>query len=53
LIGFEKRKADYSNEQAGSMGRQLLAFLQGTQKALIQNKRPFIAVTLGSARCSR
>jgi glucose-6-phosphate isomerase len=45
LIGFEKRAFDYPNAQAGSMGRQLLAFLQGTQKALLQNKRPFIAAT--------
>jgi glucose-6-phosphate isomerase len=45
LIGFERRAVDYANEQAGSMGRQLLAFLQGTQKALLQNKRPFIAST--------
>jgi glucose-6-phosphate isomerase len=45
LIGFEKRAVDYDNAQAGSMGRQLLAFLQGTQKALLQNKRPFVAAT--------
>ena len=38
---FEKRDHDYVNEQAGSMGRQLLAFFEGTQKALIQNHRPF------------
>lgn len=42
LISFEKRENDYYNAQAGSMGRQLLAFLKGTEKALIQNKRPFI-----------
>ena len=42
IIHFEKRSTDYSNEQAGSMGRQLLAFVNGTEKALLQNKRPFI-----------
>jgi glucose-6-phosphate isomerase len=45
LIGFEKRETDYVNAQAGSMGRQLLAFFEGTQKALLQNKRPFIVST--------
>lgn len=45
LIGFEKRENDYFNQQAGSMGRQLLAFLQGTQKALLKNKRPYMATT--------
>ena len=42
IIHFEKRTTDYYNEAAGSMGRQLLAFVEGTEKALIQNKRPFI-----------
>ncbi|KAH0792041.1 Glucose-6-phosphate isomerase [Histomonas meleagridis] len=42
LISFEKRENDYYNAQAGSMGRQLLAFLKGTEKALLKNKRPFI-----------
>ena len=42
---FEKREHDYENAQAGSMGRQLLAFLQGTQKALIQNHRSFATTT--------
>ena len=45
MIYFEKREHDYVNEQAGSMGRQLLAFLMGTQKALIQNKRSFATST--------
>ncbi|OHT06145.1 glucose-6-phosphate isomerase family protein [Tritrichomonas foetus] len=42
IIHFEKRNHDYSNAQAGSMGRQLLAFVNGTEKALLKNKRPFI-----------
>lgn len=46
MITFEKRQFDYVNEQAGSMGRQLLAFFEGTQKALIKNKRPFVVSTL-------
>lgn len=41
IIHFEKREYDYHNEAAGSMGRQLLAFVEGTEKALLQNKRPF------------
>jgi len=46
-IFFEKRHQDFVNAQAGSMGRQHLAFLEGTQKALLQNKRPFIASVFG------
>jgi len=42
---FEKRDHDYINEEAGSMGRQLLAFLKGTERALMQNKRPFVVST--------
>lgn len=45
MVSFEKREHDYLNDQAGSMGRQLLAFLMGTQKALIQNKRSFATST--------
>ena len=42
---FEKREFDYENEEAGSMGRLLLAFLKGTERALIKNQRPFIVST--------
>jgi glucose-6-phosphate isomerase len=45
MMYFEKRSHDYENAQAGSMGRQLLAFLQGTQKALMQNNRSYATTT--------
>jgi len=35
FIQFQKRRfQDYSDAKAGSMGRQLLAFLKGTELAL-------------------
>jgi hypothetical protein len=43
FIYFEKRKNDCKNEKAGSMGRQLLAFVKGTEDALISNGKPFIS----------
>lgn len=33
---------DFDNEKAGSLGRQLLAFVRGTQNALAENNVPFM-----------
>ncbi|KAL0232409.1 hypothetical protein PCE1_002750 [Barthelona sp. PCE] len=44
FIHFENRTTDFSNEKAGSMGRQLLAFVLGTQAALTQNEKPYISM---------
>lgn len=45
FIYFLKRKHDFKNEAAGSMGRQLLAFVKGTENALLHNEKPFISST--------
>ena len=37
--------SDFANEKAGSMGRQLLAFVRGTQNALCQNGVPYMSIT--------
>jgi len=44
FVSFRNRGADYANEKAGSMGRQMLAFLEGTQRALLGNGRDFVAM---------
>ena len=44
FVSFRKRSTDFENTKAGSMGRQLLAFLEGTQRALLENKRDFVAL---------
>ena len=44
FISFRKRKIDYDNKKAGSMGRQLLAFVEGTQQALRSNGREYISI---------
>lgn len=44
FISFRKRTHDYANKKAGSMGRQLLAFVEGTQKALRSNDREYISM---------
>lgn len=43
------RQHDFPNEKAGSMGRQLLSFVRGTQNALQQNGRQFLSESI--ARC--
>ncbi|GIQ86592.1 phosphoglucose isomerase, partial [Kipferlia bialata] len=45
FIHFRHREADYANAKAGSMGRQLLAFVKGTELALNQNGRSFVTMT--------
>jgi glucose-6-phosphate isomerase len=45
FVYFLKRKHDFKNEVAGSMGRQLLAFVKGTENALLHNEKPFISST--------
>lgn len=45
FVHFLKRKTDYTNSMAGSMGRQLLAFVKGTEDALMNNGKPFITST--------
>jgi len=45
FVHFLKRKHDYELSDAGSMGRQLLAFVKGTEDALLQNGRPFMTST--------
>lgn len=45
FIHFLKRRNDYAIVEAGSMGRQLLAFVKGTEDALLQNGRPFMTST--------
>ena len=46
FVHFRKRKSDYVNDKAGSLGRQLLAFVRGTQNALAQNDVPYMDITL-------
>ncbi|CAL6062901.1 Glucose-6-phosphate_isomerase [Hexamita inflata] len=51
FIQFNKRRfQDYKDEKAGTMGRQLLAFLKGTEAALDQNGRQFM--TVSAKECS-
>ncbi|KAH0575378.1 Glucose-6-phosphate isomerase [Spironucleus salmonicida] len=51
FIQFQERKhEDYEDSKAGSMGRQLLAFLKGTELALSQNGREFMTITV--KKCS-
>jgi len=45
FVHFNKRTFDYEDSQAGSMGRQLLAFVKGTENALLNNRRPFLTST--------
>eukprot|EP00768_Dysnectes_brevis_P008349 gnl/Dysnectes_brevis/750_a823_4315.p1 GENE.gnl/Dysnectes_brevis/750_a823_4315~~gnl/Dysnectes_brevis/750_a823_4315.p1 ORF type:complete len:563 (+),score=199.68 gnl/Dysnectes_brevis/750_a823_4315:30-1691(+) len=42
FVRCRKRDADYPDQGAGSMGRQLLAFLKGTETALVGNDRIWI-----------
>lgn len=42
---FLKRRHDFDDNDAGSMGRQLLGFVKGTEDALLKNGRPFISST--------
>lgn len=49
FISFRKRRADFPNEKAGSMGRQLLAFAEGTQQALLGNGREFVSMVFEEA----
>ncbi len=44
FVGFRKRSADFESTKAGSMGRQLLAFFEGTQRALLENGRDFVSL---------
>ncbi|KAL0246374.1 hypothetical protein GEMRC1_007586 [Eukaryota sp. GEM-RC1] len=46
FVSFRKRHFDFSNAKAGSMGRQLVAFVQGTQSALTKNGRQWMSVQL-------
>ena len=50
FVSFRRRRADFafppSASGAGSMGRQLLGFLRGTQQALHENKRAYMAQTV-------
>jgi glucose-6-phosphate isomerase len=50
FIHFTKRNRDYADSEAGSMGRQLLAFVKGTENALLNNRRSFI--TTAFDRCN-
>eukprot|EP00762_Andalucia_godoyi_P004365 ANDGO_08183.mRNA.1 Glucose-6-phosphate isomerase len=43
FIHVRERNVDYENPRAGSMGRQLLAFVRGTQNALVKNNRKFLS----------
>lgn len=45
FVYFLKRKEDFTLKDKGSMGRQLLAFVKGTEEALLKNERPFISST--------
>eukprot|EP00792_Barthelona_sp_PAP020_P006162 TRINITY_DN2927_c0_g1_i2.p1 TRINITY_DN2927_c0_g1~~TRINITY_DN2927_c0_g1_i2.p1 ORF type:complete len:412 (-),score=107.00 TRINITY_DN2927_c0_g1_i2:776-2011(-) len=45
FINFGERGVDFHNNAAGSMGRQLLAFFLGTQKAMDNNGVPFFSTT--------
>ncbi|KAG9392828.1 Phosphoglucose isomerase (PGI) [Carpediemonas membranifera] len=45
FVHFAKRSGDLDNAKAGSVGRQLLAFVKGTEAALHQNGKEFITCT--------
>jgi len=45
FVHFNKRRHDYVDSQSGSMGRQLLAFVKGTENALLNNRRPYMTCT--------
>jgi len=45
IVSFQKRKHDFANGKAGSMGRQLLAFVKGTEEALLRNGVPFFSLS--------
>ncbi len=44
FASFRKRTVDYANTKAGSMGRQFLGFVEGTQQALLENGRGFVSL---------
>jgi glucose-6-phosphate isomerase len=44
FISFRKRSKDFGNKKAGSMGRQMLAFVEGTQQALRSNEREYLSL---------
>ncbi|TNJ26611.1 Glucose-6-phosphate isomerase [Giardia muris] len=46
IVRIRSRPADYTDAGAGSMGRQLLAFVKGTEMALYQNERPFLTLAI-------
>ncbi|KAL0208605.1 hypothetical protein P9112_011192 [Eukaryota sp. TZLM1-RC] len=46
FISFRKRNADFLNTKTGSMGRQLLGFVKGTQQALSANGRSWMSIQL-------
>lgn len=45
FVHFLKRSKDFDNVQAGSMGRQMLAFIKGTEAALSKNGKPWMTST--------
>eukprot|EP00769_Ergobibamus_cyprinoides_P001317 gnl/Ergobibamus_cyprinoides/2349.p2 GENE.gnl/Ergobibamus_cyprinoides/2349~~gnl/Ergobibamus_cyprinoides/2349.p2 ORF type:complete len:252 (-),score=128.52 gnl/Ergobibamus_cyprinoides/2349:48-803(-) len=45
FVNFRHRKADFGCARAGSTGRQLLAFVKGTEAALWSNGKPFFTTT--------
>ncbi len=45
FVHFLKRSHDYNITDAGSMGRQLLAFVKGTEDALQINGKPYMTTT--------
>ncbi|KAJ3445249.1 glucose-6-phosphate isomerase [Anaeramoeba flamelloides] len=45
FLNFRKRKSDFLVESSGSMGRQLLGFVKGTESALTKNNVPFFTTT--------
>ncbi|KAL0221610.1 hypothetical protein RCL1_001464 [Eukaryota sp. TZLM3-RCL] len=46
FVSFRRRSHDFANAKAGSMGRQLLGFLKGTQSALTKNGRDWMSIVL-------
>ncbi|GKT27650.1 glucose-6-phosphate isomerase, putative [Aduncisulcus paluster] len=46
LISFRRRETDFPITSSGSMGRQLLSFVKGTEDALVKNKVPFFDISL-------
>ncbi len=46
FVHFRKRSRDIENTRAGSMGRQLQAFVVGTQQALRKNGREYLSIQL-------